>query len=380
MPYAPGINYDFSGLSNGIMAGASALAQGILAKQKKDDEDKDFSARARSTESFIKAHASDVGMGADELKDFLAVNKDETPRARYLRLSDSMNQSITGTTLKQKAAQEQRARAEADLNAKLQGANLASINQAQAQHITNVHAGRMAANLQQAGFDQQINRGATFGQLDSSKVPDSSLAAYLASGGQDAAQMGAIERLDAQRLKSNKPGLSFTDFNGRTIMQDANGNAHELKDPVDKSRVTSLEVGGKKFTLAGNHLLDSDGKPVTAPKAMDPFTAQGLYTQLQGTMDKITNSPYPLGLHLFDKIDGRYENQQDWEKRITRLKQDANMLSGQLGQQLPYPQAGILPAKPEAPADAPAAPTTPAASGYTPDEITAEIKRRRGIK
>lgn len=339
MPYAPGVSYNPSPIFQGLSGGAADIASAMVAKKEKEDAEKDFLARSRSTESFIKAHAPDLGWTGDQVKELLAPSPDETPRGRYLRLADTVSQGITGATLKAEVQKRQQEQQINDLK-------LAELKRSIVQGGTDRSALRNAFDPQMAGLATQLAKpDARFSGLDPTATVDDPMAAYTQQGGADPHTLATLAPLARQLIRQNKPAPKLVDFgNGLSGVLDANGNVQldprlKVKPPADK--IVPLNVGGKNMTLAGSHLLDDKGNLVTAPKPLDPITTQGLYTQYQNKIAEITDSEKP---HLF-------ETHGAWEQRVGRLKQDANMLAGQLQQTPPYPN-GNAPKQPEKPAPA----------------------------
>lgn len=347
MPYAPGISYDSSPIGNGLAQAGGALAQAMLANAHKREEKEKWQKTIQALQPMF-----DQQTGGK-----VKLDKD-TPK-------EAIPSLIQFAENAQRTAQEKPLR---DLQMQNQQLQLQLAQQTLQQHQTDTNAARMASDPQAAGFAQQIARGANFNQLDPNKGPDSRLAAFLAAGGRDPSTVNALERLDAQAMRSNRTGPALvnlgTDAEGNPVQGVYDGNNFQRIKPAREtaSKVTPVAVGGRNYTLAGSHLLDEKGNPVTPPKTLDPITTQGLYSQYQNKLQEITDSPKP----------GLFESRKAWEQRIARLKQDVNMLASQLQQAAPYSETGET-----APA---AAPTKAAATPYNHADVQAELRRRGLLK
>lgn len=60
----------------------------------KEEENKAFGAKLKSLESLLQTHKDKFGIKEDELKQFLSVNPNESPKDRYLRLGEFVEGSI----------------------------------------------------------------------------------------------------------------------------------------------------------------------------------------------------------------------------------------------------------------------------------------------
>lgn len=108
MAYAPGVT-DISGqlLAQGVLgraqaygSGMNGIAAGLQVYHQKKEADQDLLAKASSTEKFIKSH-SDL-FGGDEVADAMtATNPNETPLAKYNRLTQVVQDTMVGSKIAQ---------------------------------------------------------------------------------------------------------------------------------------------------------------------------------------------------------------------------------------------------------------------------------------
>lgn len=82
------------------------VGQGLTNYYKKQEENKVFSARAKSIESTIKTHPELFG-GKEQADQLLATDPNESPIARYSRLSDTLSNTVTSKTLGEMAQRQQ---------------------------------------------------------------------------------------------------------------------------------------------------------------------------------------------------------------------------------------------------------------------------------
>lgn len=65
----------------------------------KEEENKAFGSKLKSLESLLQTHSDKFGIKEDQLKQFLSVNPNESPKERYLRLGDFIEGSIKAAQL-----------------------------------------------------------------------------------------------------------------------------------------------------------------------------------------------------------------------------------------------------------------------------------------
>lgn len=261
MPYAPGVSYNPGAIYQGLAGGAADIASAMVAKKEKEDQDKDFAARTRSTESFIKSHASDLGWNSDQVKELLATNLDETPRARYLKLTDGLSMAITGSTIKKQNEESARKK-------EIEGIQLATLKQGMVDDATNRRALQNAFNPEMAGMAQALSRpGYKFG--DAAPAVDDPLAAYTGAGGTDGQTIASLAPLARQLIKKNAPqpgsaGFSTVDIPGagKLIKDNATG---EVLDSGKINKPTAAANPEPEYTKDGAFYRSNpsdDWKPV----------------------------------------------------------------------------------------------------------------------
>jgi hypothetical protein len=65
----------------------------------RQEEDKAFGAKLKSIESLVQSHAPKFGLQGEQLKQFLAVNPNESPKERYLRIGGFVEGSLKAAEL-----------------------------------------------------------------------------------------------------------------------------------------------------------------------------------------------------------------------------------------------------------------------------------------
>lgn len=112
MAYNPGVQ-DIRGqlMAQGMNRAFDSLADGILAAKKKHEEDKTMLAKARSTESFIKAHPDLFG-GKDVVDQMTSTDPKESPFEKYARLSQVVQDAIIKEKIETDQQQAQAAKAQ----------------------------------------------------------------------------------------------------------------------------------------------------------------------------------------------------------------------------------------------------------------------------
>lgn len=347
MAFYPTVSYNPAPIFEGLDAGAARFAAGLIARQEKEEQDKDFKARAGATEKYLQSHAADFGWNADQVKQFLAEQPDETPRARYLRLNDAVARETSGVQMRN---EQERARQEKELfDLKVDEAK-----RAMARQDRNQRALRIAMDPQLSSLAQQMRGGAKFEQLDMNAEGPPPVMAYGAEGGDDPHHLQTLAVMANASARRNKPLPQVMDLDGEKVIVDANGNVQQFHEPKG-GKVTTTQVGGKNFTLVGTHLLDENGDPVTADKPMDPMTKSALLTQYQAAINAVTNDE--------QEGPGTFERRSTWSDRVRTNKQKANKFASVLGEKkMPYPDA-------DGPASAAPAPATAAEPVKGPSKL-----------
>lgn len=99
------------------MQRAGAIGQAISGLSEKmyqrEEENKAFNAKLKSLESLLQTHSDKFGIKEDQLKQFLSVNPNESPKERYLRIGGFVEDSIKMSQVQkeQQAMKESAARA-----------------------------------------------------------------------------------------------------------------------------------------------------------------------------------------------------------------------------------------------------------------------------
>lgn len=100
------------GASQTYNQGMQNFAQSYTAMKAKQEADQELLAKARSTENFIKTHADQFG-GEESVKMLTATSPNETPKAKYARLGQAVQDMVVGSKVKNDQAQAQEAQARA---------------------------------------------------------------------------------------------------------------------------------------------------------------------------------------------------------------------------------------------------------------------------
>jgi hypothetical protein len=265
-------SFNATPLYAGLSSMGSSIGQAIEARKKADDEDKDFAARSRAAESYLESHATDFGFTADSLKEALKKNKDETPRGRYLRVSDMVTNAGHDLTLK--ALKLQQDKAQLDIEA---------MKRAAAAEATNNVALKASVNPEEYMLKKNIRGGAVFGDggitagkvmdetPDQSLGPNAELEAYYGSGGTDAEQARVLAGIGANRQKHPAPVLQTFGHtpSGRPIQGITTASGVQLVKQ-DEEPVTA-NVGGEEVTHFGGSLLNKKGQIMgSAPRLPAP--------------------------------------------------------------------------------------------------------------
>lgn len=114
--YNPGVQ-DVSGqlLGQGIAQAGQGIAKGIDQYQRQQEENKKLAAQAKALEQLLPTYAQAAGIDPAEIDKLLAPSADESPRARAVRLSTSMEGFIETAKAKQQASENQARAAQAQL-------------------------------------------------------------------------------------------------------------------------------------------------------------------------------------------------------------------------------------------------------------------------
>jgi hypothetical protein len=112
--YNPGVT-NISGqlLAQGMERGMDNFMRGMKQRELKREQDKQFLAQAKATESYIKANPTLFG-GEEKIADLLAVDPRESPAARYQKLQGMMDTTIAGNKIKEAQQQAELQRAQLD--------------------------------------------------------------------------------------------------------------------------------------------------------------------------------------------------------------------------------------------------------------------------
>lgn len=81
----------------------------------KDEENKAFGAKLKSLESLLQTHSDKFGIKEDELKQFLSMDPNESPKERYLRLGGFIEGSMKAAEMEKQAQALEAAKSEAIL-------------------------------------------------------------------------------------------------------------------------------------------------------------------------------------------------------------------------------------------------------------------------
>lgn len=85
----------------------------------KEEENKAFGSKLKSLESLLQTHSDKFGIKEDQLKQFLSVNPNESPKERYLRLGDFIEGSIKAAQLEKTNLANRKAQLDLDQMKKL---------------------------------------------------------------------------------------------------------------------------------------------------------------------------------------------------------------------------------------------------------------------
>lgn len=399
MPFNPGVSYNPAPIYQGLASGASDLANAMIQKKQEEDQMKDFAARSRSTESFLKTHASDLGLNADQVNEMIAPQLDETPRAKYLRLSDTLSNGITGITLKANAQKQMQEQQAAELDARVKNAQLAQYQQHAAQDVANRGALRNSFDPEMAATASQLLQGSKFNQMAPGARIDDPLAAYTAQGGDDPQQMQVLAQHAIANMKQNKPmpgsagyGVKDVPGVGRMVIDTATG------EPIDSGKFTKPDKTDEKPPTEAQVTFDTNLD--VAMKKLDEFESTvkkyGNAESGMGNADahaKLGQLPYQLAILTAKIVDpataaregevaaaqkyllpaGWFTNNSTTLAAIDNLrntfKQYGNARTA--SQQIARPQPGVAPMS---------APPALAAGGLSAEAARAELARRRAGK
>lgn len=85
----------------------------------RQEENKAFNSKLKALESMIQTHSTKFGMDPDQLKQFLSVNPNESPKERYLRIGGFFEGTIKAAELQKMQLANQKAQTEIDQLKKL---------------------------------------------------------------------------------------------------------------------------------------------------------------------------------------------------------------------------------------------------------------------